>query len=82
MAFDQVAEARREGRRPDLSIIDRLPGHHRIAGGTQLKLLDVRTILCHGLAEQFAHVLVVDSHSPLFARRGYITESRIQQAPS
>lgn len=74
-----VNAARKAGRPPDLSLVDRLPGHHLIAAGTQVQMIDVQTISCAGMNESFAHVLVIDKTSPLFSRDGYVTESRLNR---
>lgn len=74
-----VNAARKAGRSPDLSVVDRLPGHRVIRSGTQVQLLSVRTISCAGLRERFAHIRVIDARSPLFSHEGYVTEARITQ---
>ena len=74
-----VNAARKAGRPPDLSLVDRLPGHHLIAGATQVQIIDVQTISCAGMSERFAHVLVIDKNSPLFSHDGYVTASRLNR---
>jgi hypothetical protein len=77
IAIRSVTDARRAGRTPNLSIVDRLPGHHAILRGIRVQRINVRTILCEGITERFAHVRVVDERSPLFLREGYVTDDRI-----
>lgn len=77
VAYQELLAARNTGRKPDLSIIDRLPGHHTIMGGMRVRLLDVTSILCAGIREWFAHVQVSDRRSSLFSREGYLPEVRL-----
>lgn len=72
-----VNAARKAGRRPDLSVVDRLPGHHVIAAGTQVQMVGAQTISCAGMSERFARVLVIERTSPLFSHEGYVTASRL-----
>ncbi len=80
IAIRSVNAARKAGRTPDLSIVDRLPGHHAISRGIRVQRINVRTILCEGIAERFAHVRVVDRRSPLFLHDGYVTDDRVVPA--
>jgi hypothetical protein len=79
VAYQQVMIARMMGRKPDVSFVDRLPGHHTIAGGMRVRLLEVSSIVCAGTVERFAHVQVDDPRSPLLGHAGYVTDARITQ---